>query len=178
MGYSKKSDTLKAIVRLRLLISNMGKLALVLLSLFLSSSNGLFQDMVETGYVQDPNMVGKLPLEFQEELSDLELEHSDVDADEDIEEDTIDDERSLDADLQMLDPAMRSEIEDYCNTDAGASDKALCSRITTRAAKAKPKKKTKTTAPKKKPKKTKKKPKKDKKKPKKKKPKKKISHRI
>merc|ERR1712076_65707 len=137
----------------------MGKLAFVLLSFLLSSSNGLFQDMVETGYVQDPNMVGKLPMEFQEELSNLELEHSDVDADEDFEEDTIDDERSLDADLQMLDPAMRSEIEDYCNTDAGASDKALCSRITTRAAKNKPKK-------------TKTKPKKDKKKPKKKKPKK------
>merc|ERR1712179_190524 len=99
----------------------------------------------------------------EEEFSDMELEHSDADADE-----TVDEERSLDADLQMLDPAMRSEIEDYCATDAGKTDEALCSRITTRAAKAKPKKKTKTSTPKKKPKKDKKKPKKDKKKPKKK----------
>jgi len=174
----------------------MGKVAFVLISFLLSSSNGLLEDMVETGYVQDPNMVGKLPMEFEEEFSDMELEHSDADADETVEEESIDEERSLDADLQMLDPAMRSEIEDYCATDAGKTDEALCSRITTRAAKAKPKKKTKTSTPKKKPKKDKKKPKKDKKKPKKKpkktkkpkkkakkpkgtkKPKKKISHRI
>ena len=106
----------------------MGKVAFVLISFLLSSSNGLLEDMVETGYVQDPNMVGKLPMEFEEEFSDMELEHSDADADETVEEESIDEERSLDADLQMLDPAMRSEIEDYCATDAGKTDEALCSR--------------------------------------------------
>merc|ERR1711976_251448 len=88
-----------------------------------------------------------------------------------------DETRALDEDLEMLDPEMRSEIEDYCNTDAGKTDEELCNRLSNRAAKNKPKKKTKAKAPKKKPMKDKKKPKKKKpknvKKPKKKKPKKK-----
>ena len=85
--------------------------------------------MVETGYVQDPDLVGKLPMEFEADMDDIELERSiDDDIEEDSEEDTVDEERSLNEDLELLDPQMRSEIEDYCNTDAGKSDEALCSR--------------------------------------------------
>merc|ERR1712223_1454254 len=182
---SSKSDKAKIIEIFRFSTSRMGKLAIVVLFLVLPFSNGALRDMVETGYVQDPDLVGKLPLEFEADLDDIELERSiDDDFEEDCEEDNIDEERALNEDLELIDPQMRSEIEDYCNTDEGKTDEALCNRISSRAAKGKPKKKTKA---KKKPKKEKKKPKKKKpkktkpkKKPKKdkKKPKKKISHRI
>merc|ERR1712038_760652 len=182
MGYLRHNENHSDILIFK---NSMGKLAYVVLFLILPFSNGLLRDMVETGYVQDPDLVGKLPMEFEADMDDIELERSiDDDIEEDSEEGSVDEERSLNEDLELLDPQMRSEIEDYCNTDAGKTDEALCSRITSRAAKGKPKKKTKA---KKKPKKDKKKPKKKKpkktkpkKKPKKtkKKPKKKISHRI
>merc|ERR1711976_909946 len=69
-----------------------------------------------------------------------------------------DETRALDEDLEMLDPEMRSEIEDYCNTDAGKTDEELCNRLSNRAAKNKPKKKTKAKVKKPKKKKPKKKP--------------------
>ena len=106
----------------------MNQVAFVLLFILLPFSNGSFEDMVETGYVQDPDLVGKLPIEFQEELDDIELERNDLDQDSDEEESNYDEIRSLDEDLEMLDPEMRSEIEDYCNTDAGKTDEALCNR--------------------------------------------------
>merc|ERR1712223_653634 len=124
--------------------NSMGKLAFIVLFLVLPFSNGALRDMVETGYVQDPDLVGKLPSEFEADLDDIELERSvDDDIEEDSEEDNIDEERALNEDLELIDPQMRSEIEDYCNTDAGKTDEALCNRISSRAAKGKPKKKTK-----------------------------------
>ena len=108
----------------------MNQVAFVLLFIFLPFSNGSFEDMVETGYVQDPDLVGKLPIEFQEALDDIELERNDLDEDSDEEENKVNEMRSLDEDLEMLDPEMRSEIEDYCNTDTGKTDEALCNRCT------------------------------------------------
>ena len=108
----------------------MSQVAFVLLFILLPFSNGSFEDMVETGYVQDPDMVGKLPIEFQEELDDIELERSDLDEESGEEDSKFDEMRSLDEDLELLDPEMRSEIEDYCNTDAGKNDEALCNRCT------------------------------------------------
>merc|ERR1712038_2227750 len=160
MGYLRHNENHSDILIFK---NSMGKLAFVVLFLILPFSNGALRDMVETGYVQDPDLVGKLPMEFEADMDDIGLERSiDDDIEEDSEEDTIDEERSLNEDLELLDPQMRSEIENYCNTDAGKADEALCNRISSRASKSKPKKKTK----------AKKKPKKDKKKPKKKKPKK------
>ena len=106
----------------------MSQVAFVLLFILLPFSNGSFEDMVETGYVQDPDMVGKLPIEFQEELDDIELERDDLNENADEEENQFNEMRSLHDDLEMLDPEMRSEIEDYCNSDAGKTDEALCNR--------------------------------------------------
>ena len=108
----------------------MSQVAFVLLFILLPFSNGSFEDMVESGYVQDPYLVGKLPIEFQEELDDIELERNDLDEDSDEEENKFDEMRSLDDDLEMLDPEMRTEIEDYCNSDAGKNDEELCNRCT------------------------------------------------
>ena len=108
----------------------MSQVAFVLLFILLPFSNGSFEDMVETGYVQDPDMVGKLPIEFQEELDDIELERDDLNENADEEENQFNEMRSLHDDLEMLDPEMRSEIEDYCNSDAGKTDEALCNRCT------------------------------------------------
>merc|ERR1712038_1742474 len=166
MGYLRHNENHSDILIFK---NSMGKLAFVVLFLILPFSNGALRDVVETGYIQDPDLVGKLPMEFEADMDDIELERSiDDDIEEDSEEATIDEERSLNEDLELLDPQMRSEIENYCNTDAGKADEALCSRITSRAAKGKPKKekkkpkkkKPKKTKPKKKPKKTQKKPKK------------------
>ena len=106
----------------------MSQVAFVLLFILLPFSNGSFEDMVESGYVQDPYLVGKLPIEFQEELDDIELERNDLDEYSGDEENKFDEIRSLEEDLEMLDPDMRSEIKDYCNTDAGKTDEALCNR--------------------------------------------------
>merc|ERR1712038_128818 len=139
MGYLRHNENHSDILIFK---NSMGKLAFVVLFLILPFSNGALRDMVETGYVQDPDLVGKLPMEFEADMDDIELERSiDDDIEEDSEEGSVDEERSLNEDLELLDPQMRSEIEDYCNTDAGKTDEALCSRISSRAAKGKPKQK-------------------------------------
>merc|ERR1712038_1909290 len=117
MGYLRHNENHSDILIFK---SSMGKLAFVVLFLVLPFSNGALRDMVETGYVQDPDLVGKLPSEFEADLDDIELERSvDDDIEEDSEEDIIDEDRALNEDLELLDPQMRSEVENYCNTDAG-----------------------------------------------------------
>ena len=69
-----------------------------------------------------------MELHLKLQRNNEELERNDLDQDSDEQESNYDEMRSLGEDLEMLDPEMRSEIEDYCNTDAGKTDEALCNR--------------------------------------------------
>ena len=98
-----------------------------LLSIVISFSYGLNEDMIETGYIQDPSSVGKLPIEFQNDL--LVLEDVNIKDDTEViyqaENDLNGHTRSLDDDLNILDAFMKQQLEHYCNSPEGRKDKAL-----------------------------------------------------
>jgi hypothetical protein len=84
----------------------MGKASIWLVLFLVSSLYGLNEDMIETGYIQDPNMVGKLPMEFQDDFLRTYLIDDD---DEDILEQNHDDieEWSFENDVDDFDPEIK-----------------------------------------------------------------------
>ena len=96
---------------------------LVLLSFLISSTRGLNEDMIATGYLQDPALVGQLPSEFEEDIMDTDHGYN---IDDTIEEDyqgVSIDQRSLQDDINSLEDAeMRSQLEGYCKTEEGKAD--------------------------------------------------------
>ena len=105
----------------------MGRSSIWLVLFLVSSLYGLNEDMIETGYIQDPNSVGKLPIEFQDDFLNGYLIDDD---DEDILEEIYDgiEERSLENDVEGFDPEMKTQLNDYCKSAEGKNDKDLCKR--------------------------------------------------
>ena len=90
-------------------------------------SNCLNEDMIETGYIQDPASVGKLPIQFEKDL--LESDYFDISEDTEVEHrfenHQNENKRSLDEDLKMLDPFMKQQLKEYCLSKEGKKDMAL-----------------------------------------------------
>ena len=64
--------------------SKMVRSSIWLVLFVVSSLYGLNEDMIETGYIQDPKLVGKLPIEFQNDFLHPQLGYLLDDDDEDI----------------------------------------------------------------------------------------------
>merc|ERR1712108_42507 len=91
---SKKDFTLSS--------SKMNVASFILLSFLISSTIGLNEDMIETGYLQDPASVGQLPTEFGEDIVDMDHGYTNDDTMEEQQEE-LDDERSIEDDLEWMD---------------------------------------------------------------------------
>ena len=96
----------------------------ILFSMLMSSAIGLNEDMIETGYLQDPTSVGKLPTEFEEDIADMDHGYINEDTMEEYQDEF--DERSMEdvllLDMSILDSEMKSQLRDYCNTKEGKDD--------------------------------------------------------
>ena len=84
------------------------------------------EDMIETGYLQDPATVGQLPSGFNDDL--IEMEDT-LDNEQLIEKETnkIEDERDLEDDIMSMDRSMQLEIKNFCkDLEEQGKDDVLC----------------------------------------------------
>ena len=83
------------------------------------------EDMIQTGYLQDPATVGQLPSQFVEDIIETEdrLKNEHLVKDDG---NNMQSERALKDDILAMDSSMQLDVEGFCNTETGKDD-ILCS---------------------------------------------------
>ena len=93
----------------------MGSKLLFVFAFLIVLTFAINEDMIKTGYLQDPAAVGQLPSQFVEDIIETEdrLENEQLVTDD---ENNIESKRALEDDILSMDSSMQLDVEGFCNT--------------------------------------------------------------
>ena len=103
----------------------MGSKLLFVFAFLIVLTFAINEDMIKTGYLQDPASVGQLPSQFVEDIIETEdrLENEQLVTDG---ENNIESKRALEDDILSMDSSMQLDVEGFCSSEQGKDD-ILCS---------------------------------------------------